>query len=120
MNRLALLIAALSISAAAYVAYTAEAWPHEAPTGWSYPFACCWGPSQGRRGDCAEIPASSVVEGPSGFEVTLAPGDHPMVKQPLQFVFPYGKERLAPDGRYHVCFSPDMAPRCFFSGAHGS
>jgi hypothetical protein len=121
-----LLATALIASAVAVMAWTGQAFPHDAlptaaqPKGWAYPFSCCWGPSAGRQGDCHDIPASAVVEGPNGYEVTLAPGDHPMIKAPMSFAFPYGREQIAPDGLYHVCFAPDLTPRCFFAGAHGS
>lgn len=85
-----------------------------------YPVACCWGPSAGRQGDCAEIPDKSVREGPNGYQVTLAPGDHPMVKQPISFVVPYADAQTSQDGLYHVCFRHDMTARCFFAGARGS
>ena len=88
---------------------------HEAPSRlWDYPLSCCYG--IGRGGDCDEIPATSVREGPNGYEVTLAPGDHPMVEGPMSFIYPYAKTQSAPDGRYHVCFKPDMSVRCFFAG----
>lgn len=93
---------------------------HDAPTGWSYPTRCCWGPAAGRTGDCAMIPASSVVEGPDGYSVSLAPGDHPLVKKAVHFTVPYGKAEMSPDGEYHVCLSSIMEPRCFFAGARGS
>lgn len=90
------------------------------PDGWAYPIRCCWGPATGRTGDCGMIPASSVVEGPNGFEITLVPGEHPKVTAPLQLTVPYGKEEHSPDGAFHLCLTPDMKARCFFAGARGS
>lgn len=85
-----------------------------------YPSRCCWSPQTapaGRLGDCDAIPTSAVKVGPDGYVVTLNPGDHPMVKEPLTFVFPYDKTETSLDGGYHVCFSSIMKPRCFFAGA---
>jgi len=96
------------------------AWAHTAPTGWQYPTSCCWAPAQGRVGDCAEIPTDSVKEGPNGYQVTLSPGDHPMVTADVSFIVAYADAQTSPDGLYHVCFRQDMSARCFFAGARGS
>lgn len=113
-------LSAALIAAVLLIWSVQKARAHSAPTGWEYPTSCCWGPAAGRTGDCDEIPDESVVEGPNGFELSLAPGDHPKVRTPLSLAVPYGKERLSPDGKYHLCLAPDMSARCFFSGAHGS
>lgn len=96
------------------------AFAHKAPTGWAYPTSCCWAPAQGRVGDCAEIPTDSVKEGPNGYQVTLSPGDHPMVTEGVSFIVAYADAQTSPDGLYHVCFRRDMSARCFFAGARGS
>lgn len=117
----AVAVAAIGIGAAAFVSiFTAPAYPHDAlptaaqPQGWSYPFSCCAG------FDCREIPASAVQERPDGYHVTLRPGQHPMVKAPMSFVWPYATARSAPDGLYHACISAQSKPLCFFAGARGS
>lgn len=88
---------------------------HEAPSGWPYPPSCCHGTAVG--GDCQMIPREAVRIGPAGYEVTLTPIDHPMVERRIHFTVPYGSERPAPDGEYHVCIK-QIEPwwRCFFAG----
>lgn len=93
-----------------------ESRAHEAPLGWLYPANCC----SGR--DCAEAPSGSVREGPNGYEVTLLPGQHPMVKdEPHSFVVAYDARQIrdSPDGRFHVCLSPQLRLLCFFAGSRG-
>lgn len=120
--RLALAASALSFLALSWALILATgARAHEAHSAqWTYPTFCCWGPSEGRRGDCDMIPDHAVRERPDGYHVTLEPGEHPMVKKPLSVVVPYQRARVAPDGAYHVCFDQMMGVRCFFAGARGS
>lgn len=61
---------------------------HDAPAGWSYPFACCSGY------DCREVKASAVAERPGGY-VIASTGE----------VLPYSDARImhSPDGQYHRC-----------------
>ena len=66
--------------------------------------------------DCAPIPDSAVREGPNGYEVTLQPGQHPMVKEPLSYVVPYDKVRQSPDGKYHACITATGYRPCFYAG----
>jgi hypothetical protein len=102
---------------------TKPAKAHEAVSGMSYPARCCWSPQAapaGRPGDCDEIPDHAVTAVQGGYAVTLAPGDHPMVKKPLSLIVPYDKVEHAEDGKFHICFRADMTARCFFSGASGS
>ena len=73
---------------------------HEAVTGWSYDAACCSGK------DCAEISSSEVVAGKGGWRVR-------------QFTIPYGKERISPDGRFHLCAYQGHL-RCFYAPGMGS
>lgn len=103
------------------------AWGHTAkhvqgvPLEWEYPTRCCWGPANGRTGDCGMIPSSAVKEGPDGYELNLQPGDHPYVTKPSRFVVAYDKAEVAPDGAYHVCFRKrsdgGLEVRCFFAGS---
>jgi hypothetical protein len=96
------------------VAFAVAARAHEAPTGWKYPYLCC------SNRDCGMLPTGAVREGPNGFQVTILPGQHDMVKDhAVQFLIPYGQERIAPDGADHICISPDLKMLCFFTGGRG-
>jgi len=61
---------------------------HDAPLGWSYPFACCSGI------DCRQVAIADIEEGPEGY-VIRGTGE----------VLPYGDRRLkdSPDGEFHWC-----------------
>ena len=61
---------------------------HDAPKGWSYPFACCSGY------DCREVSSKAIGEGPKGY-VIKGTGE----------VVSYSDARLknSPDGEYHWC-----------------
>jgi len=105
---------AIIIAAALYVFLPGKARAHDAKSGWAYPVSCCSGI------DCGEIPDSAVTEGPNGFEIRLLPGQHVMVKNgPAAFLVPYGTERPAPDGKNHICLSPQLKVLCFFTGSRG-
>jgi len=71
---------------------TDKAWPHDAPQGWSYPFACC------SSIDCREVttgPKGTVRESKAGYVIAKT-GE----------VIPYsGDTRLkdSPDGATHWC-----------------
>lgn len=61
---------------------------HEAPKGWSYPWACC------SNQDCQEVTARSISERPEGYVVAQT-GE----------VIPYLDKRVkdSPDGEFHRC-----------------
>lgn len=61
---------------------------HEAPKGWTYPFACC------SDYDCRAVPVRSVREGPEGYVIDVT-GE----------VLSYGDKRVrnSPDGDFHWC-----------------
>ena len=61
---------------------------HDAPKGWTYPFACCSGY------DCREIAFRAISEKPEGY-VIKSTGE----------VVTYNDKRLrnSPDGRIHWC-----------------
>lgn len=67
------------------------------------------------------IPASSVTEGPNGYQLNLSPGDHPYITKPSQFLVAYDRAETAPDGAFHVCFARGaggaLTVRCFFAGS---
>ena len=71
----------------AWYFFTSTASAHEAPTGWTYPYACCSGQ------DCREVPSASVKEMPDGYH--LPSGEIvPMTD---------GRIRPSPDGETHLC-----------------
>ena len=61
---------------------------HAAPSGWTYPLACCSGK------DCREVPASLIKEGPEGYVI-----------RPTGEAIAYTdrRVRVSPDGLYHWC-----------------
>ena len=69
-RRLALNIGfGMAVTAAGVAAFlsifTADAYPHDAKSGWAYPIACCAG------FDCGEIPASTVQERPDAIGLAV-------------------------------------------------
>jgi len=75
-----------AIVIAALVAGSAAA--HDAPSGWSYPYACC------STDDCRPVAETAIREGPDGY-VIRASGE----------VVPYAdsRVRVSPDGDFHWC-----------------
>jgi hypothetical protein len=61
---------------------------HQAPTGWTYPWACC------SNLDCQEVDAKAISEKPQGYVI-----------QSTGEVVAYGDKRVknSPDGEYHWC-----------------
>jgi hypothetical protein len=61
---------------------------HHAPTGWTYPYACCSG------NDCREVSSTAIVQRPNGYVIKMT-GE----------VVGYKDRRLrrSPDGLYHWC-----------------
>lgn len=84
-------------------AWATSAFAHEAPTGWSYPFACC------SNMDCRAIDPARVKETRSGYMM------------PTGEIIAYsGDKRLkdSPDGQYHWCSvagAEDSRTLCFFA-----
>lgn len=76
-------------------------WPSSAEAHDWYDAVCC------SDEDCAPVRAATVRATPDGWEVTLAPGDHPMVQEPLRHVYPYDSPRVRPsrDQDFHACVS---------------
>lgn len=86
---------------------------HDAPLGWSYDTFCCNG--NGQHGDCAPVPASSIKAVDGGYEITLRPGDHPMITRPHIFFKAWPESRLSQDGNFHVCLWPSQdSLRCLY------
>lgn len=96
---------AITAGAFAFILLTRYARAHTAPTGWSYPLSCCSGM------DCGEISGAKVQELPTGYRVTIDPGDHQMVIQHTVYDVPYDDARIkdSPDGVYHICIGQQFA-----------
>ncbi|HEV7257796.1 MAG TPA: hypothetical protein VGN82_08440 [Bosea sp. (in: a-proteobacteria)] len=113
MRALASIALALVLTAEA-----TETCPHEAPSGWDYPFECCSG------ADCAQLDPKAVKANASGFIVTVVPGQHPIWsrdrRHPLVLEIAYRKARLSPDGKWHLCINDAGDLLCFFAPAGGS
>lgn len=80
----------------------AEARAHDAPSGWTYPLACC------SDYDCREVPDSAVIEGPDGYVIRATGEVIPMTSR---------KVRPSPDGVFHWCSvggRPDSNTICLF------
>lgn len=105
-------LAIIAMSALLTAAAT-QALPHQAESGWDYPFYCCSG------ADCARIEAEAVRENPSGFVVTIKPGKHPMWpterRETLVLEIPYKKAMPSPDGKWHLCIDDSGELLCFFA-----
>lgn len=96
--------------------WVTDAAAHTAPTGWEYSQICC------SNRDCAPIPDSAVKETNDGYQITLMPGQHPMVKDKVfQATIPYnsGKLKDSPDGMYHACILSTGHVMCFYRGPRG-
>lgn len=61
---------------------------HDAPSGWTYPLACC------SDFDCREVADADVVEGPQGYVIKVTGEVIPMTSP---------KVRNSPDGQFHWC-----------------
>lgn len=112
--RLTLAFLAFAVLYVAAVAFllSRPAAGHSAPSGWSYDLACCSGI------DCAPITTDRVRITEEGFVVEVAPGDHPLIKVPSTYLFPFNDERVrfSPDGMYHLCVSAhDQRGLCLYS-----
>lgn len=99
-------VTALSIGLGGGLAYLAvgPAWPHQTASGMIFDARCCRGNSI--TGDCQPIPASSVTPIDGGLQITLAPGDHPLVTRVHVFQIEQGKVLPSTDGRYYACLWP--------------
>lgn len=97
----------LGAAAAACAAWTGDVRAHDAPTGWSYPQACC------SDFDCREVADAAIGEGADGYTIQ-ATGE----------LLGFGDARLkdSPDGRFHWC-SAAGAPKgrtiCLFVPPRG-
>lgn len=79
-----------------------------------YDTYCC------NDGDCAPIPASSVTPTDDGWVITLKPGDHPMVTEPITHTFKYVRTRQSQDDQFHLCLYPTQHEvQCFYAPPFG-
>jgi len=73
---------------AAIDAGSSNALAHQAPTGWTYPWACC------HDMDCREVKSTSIRESPKGYVIRSTGEIIPMTDSRI---------RNSPDGEYHWC-----------------
>lgn len=71
-----------------FIIPAAPAAAHDAPSGWTYPLACC------SDFDCREVADADVVEGPQGYVIKVTGEVIPMTSR---------KVRNSPDGQFHWC-----------------
>lgn len=95
-----------------------SAMAHEAPMDWQYDGWCCKGGTQ--TGDCAQIKTEAVTVIPGGYQITLKPGDHPLVTRVHVFQVEQAKARQSKDEFYHVCLYPSEDHlRCLYAPTMG-
>lgn len=83
------------------------AYAHDAPSGWTYPLACCSG------FDCRPVPADWIEERREGFRIVVTGEVIPMDD---------GRVRHSPDGEFHWCSvagSDDGRTICLFVPPRG-
>lgn len=76
-----------------------------------YPARCCSGQ------DCEPIDARHVKESADGFEVTLGPDDHKMMKhvgETRTWFIPRKSVELPLDFNFHICLSKEGKMLCFY------
>lgn len=79
---------AIATAMFAYAWMAEEAYPHDAPSGWSYEMRCC------SLADCRQVPANSIAETPQGYVIRRT-GE----------VIPYSDARIrdSKDEHFHWC-----------------
>jgi hypothetical protein len=78
----------LGTAVAIVEAGSAGAFAHQAPSGWTYPWACC------HDMDCREVQSSSIGEEPKGYVIRSTGEVIPMTDSRI---------KNSPDGEYHWC-----------------
>lgn len=87
---------------------------HQSPSGWQYPVECC------SNEDCQAIPHHAVEITPTGYRVTLRPGEHAMSPAGGQWDLARDVAKPSPDGQYHICILPrSQWVMCFFAPLMG-
>lgn len=90
------------LSAAVAIALTVEpAWPHDAPTGWTYDYNCC------STKDCHQLPLGTVRLSNNGYQVSLTPEQHHQLIRSTTFTIGYADAKIRPskDEFYHACIT---------------
>lgn len=113
---IALAAALAALMVIGFLAWTGQASAHESPTGQVYDAWCCNGK------DCQTIPTDSVTINDAGeYEITLRPGDHPMVTKVSVHTKAIMETRPSDDGYFHACLWPDENTlRCLYAPPLGS
>ena len=88
VRRRSLPIAGVALQVALWSGFALPASGHDAPSGWSYPYACC------SMNDCRPVATKAISERPEGFVINVT-GE----------VVPYRDTRVrpSPDGEFHWC-----------------
>ena len=88
VGRRSLQVLAIASQFALWAGFVAPATGHDAPSGWSYPYACC------SMNDCRPVATKAISERPEGFVINVT-GE----------VVPYQDTRVrpSPDGEFHWC-----------------
>ncbi len=83
---------------------------HQAPAGWEYDRECC--DSQ----DCAQVADANVREVAGGYQVVIAPGQHPFVSVPVNAFIEHGSSRIRVSGdeHKHACVSRSGYVYCIY------
>ncbi len=120
---LAFALAVIFFGLAVFTLPPKRAFPHEALNGMKFHPMCCNGNAV--NGDCHHIPTSAVRAMTDGYEVTLKPGDHPLVTKPHVFFVAYkdvrrtGDDGMVPD-QYYACLYPtEDTLRCLYVPPEG-
>jgi hypothetical protein len=93
----------LAFAATPVAAHEATHWQTGKGMGWEYDKDCCDGT------DCAMLRPTRVEKTATGYKVTVARGEHPMLSMPHTFLIPYDSPniRVSGDEFHHLCSSPD-------------
>ena len=86
---------------------------HRAPSGWAYDPECC------HDMDCAPVTDAAIREVAGGYQVTIAPGAHPMVPAGAAAVAGFvahvdRRIRASGDDRRHACISRAGTILCIY------
>lgn len=106
-----LLWPALGAAVVTALLFAVPALAHQAPSGWAYDRECC------HNLDCAPAPDGAIREVQGGYQVTLAPGSHPMVRDRTVTGFvPHGDPRIRVSGDEdrHACVSGTGRILCIY------
>lgn len=90
---------------------------HQAPSGWTYEYACCG------MHDCAPIRPEQVRTTRGGYVVTVPSGSHPQIgpdHPTITVTIPYNGVKPSQDGDYHLCLAAsDKRVLCFYAPPGG-